>query len=259
MTGRGEPLADDSRKVDAVTRDAKPAERLAHLNRVLLVDLTGKPVTSVMVDGYEESSSIVLVRPGARNIVFPGAAAMLNPTRLVAIVGAVIRRRLPAFKKEEAMDLADLIWSLSTMRSIYDSVESAADWGRSYVYAADETAPILNEAGELDGHASWDVFSTLRADGGVGRAKGNPWRDDQRLVIRPWFHRHVQANLGHEALSEQRIASLMGMAGWTALPRSRSALTAHEPKENKRTIQLRFYVVPARWEDALDEGEESPE
>lgn len=258
MTGRGDPLANTSREVDAVKRDAPPADRLAHLNRVLRVDLTSEPVTNVMVDGYEESSSIVLVRPGARNIVFPGAAAMLNPTRLVAIVGAVIRRRLPAFKKEEAMDLADLIWSLSTMRTIYDSVESAADWGRAYIYAADETVSIVNEDSKLAGQATWDVFSTLRADGG-GRAKVIPWLDDRRLVIRPWFHRHVQTDLGHEAMSEQRIASLMGLTGWTSLPRSRSALTAHDPKDNKRTIQLRFYVVPAGWEEPLDEGVEGAE
>jgi hypothetical protein len=260
---RGDPLAGESRDAGAVGRDAPPADRVAHLNRVLRVDLTGDPITSVIIDGYEESSSIALVRPGARNIVFPGAATMLNPIRLAAIVGAVTRRRLPKFTAEQAAEIADLIWSLSTMRNIYDSVESAADWGRSYVFAASETEPILTDDGEADGKRQWDVFTKLKmaeavaADAGLP-ARVVPWHDDQRLVIRPWFHRHVQCDLGHEALSEQRIASLMGLAGWASLPRARSALTAHDPKQNAQTIQLRFYVVPAGWEDDLDGDEEAP-
>jgi hypothetical protein len=264
MTDRGKPLSEESVEVGAVTRDDPPAARLAHLNRVLRVNLTDGPITSVIVDGYEESSSIVLVRPGARNIVFPGAAAMLNQTRLPAVVGSVIRRRLPKFTKDEAYDIADLIWSLSTMRNIYDSVESAADWGRSYVYAASATGPILNGTGRVDGEVMWNVFSHLKSDEAAAAtadvappARVLPWHDGERLVIRPWLHRHVQRDLGHEALSEQRIASLMGMAGWTSLPRARSALTAHDPAKHSRTIQLRFYVVPDGWENGLDDDAEA--
>jgi hypothetical protein len=262
---RGKPLNEDAPDVGAVTRDDPPAERLAHLNRVLRVDKTGEPITSVIVDGYEESSSIVLVRAGARNIVFPGAATMLNQNRLPAIVGAVIRRRLPAFKKEEAADIADLIWSLSTMRNIYDSVESATGYGRSYVYAATLTAPILNARGKVSGALAWPVFDELQRDeaaadnvGATPAARLVPWTSDERLVVRTWFHRHVQRDLGHDALSEQRIASLMGMAGWESLPRPRSALTVHNPADNSKTLQFRFYVVPDGWEGSLDDDQEHP-
>ena len=83
-----------------------------------------------------------------------------------------------------------------------------------------------------------------------------PWEDGAKLVIRPWFNRHVRLDLGHESLSEQRIASLMQLAGWSSLPTSRSALTAHNPTNNAQTIQLRFYVVSADWEPSLDQDEE---
>jgi hypothetical protein len=264
---RGEPLGTDE-KVDvrAVTREHGVPERFAHLNVVLRVAKTGHPVTSVVIDGYEETSSISLVRPGARNIVFPGAATMLNPTRQAAIVGAVLRRRMPKFTAEQAADIADLIWSLSTMRNIYDSVESAADWGRSYVNGATITPPIL-ENGKVVGATLWKVFKPLRAleraaaDAPPPAAQLVPWHDNERLVIRTWFHQHVQRNLGHESLSEQRIASLMALAGWTPLQRSRSALTAHNPKDNSDTIQFRFYAVPKGWEEQLngdDDDDQTP-
>ena len=53
-----------------------------------------------------------------------------------AIVGAVIRRTLPLFTREDAGLIADIVWSLSTMWNIYDTVDPATDWGRQYLYTA---------------------------------------------------------------------------------------------------------------------------
>ena len=239
-----------------VGRDQSLDQRLTWLNEVLQVDQTAHPITGVVVDGYEEASSIVLLREGARAIVFPGSAALLNPQRLAPIVGAVIRRSLPMFTREDAGLIADIVWSLSTMRNIYDSVDSATDWGRSYLYTATATGEIA------DAKDRWREFSALKSEDRLADDKTPPpprvipWENKERLVIRPWFNRHVRLDLGHENLSEQRIASLMQLAGWTSLQKSRSALTAHNPDENAETLQFRFYVVSADWEPGLDEDEE---
>jgi hypothetical protein len=233
-------------------RSDSPAERLAWLNEVLQADQTAHPITGVVVDGFEETSSIVLLREGARAIVLPGSRALLDPRAVQAIVGAVIRRTLPLFTREDAGLIADVVWSLSTMRSIYDSIDSATDWGRSYLYTATSTPSIE------DVEKQWRTFSLLKtedrlADDTPPPPRVVPWEDAARLVIRPWFNRHVRHDLGHESLSEQRIASLMQLAGWSSLPKARSALTAHNPENNAETIQFRFYMVSADWEPSLDD------
>jgi len=172
MTDRGEPLGDAAKR-DIVGRDAPPADRLAWINHELGADQTAHPITAVVVDGYEEGSAIILHRDGARSIVFPGAAAMLNAQRLQAIVGAVLRRTPPLFKREHLSALADAVWSLSTMRNIYDSVDSAADWGRSYLYAAQKTKHVDDpqlSAGE-NAARRWEVFSGIKQDDELAAAE----------------------------------------------------------------------------------------
>jgi hypothetical protein len=238
-------------------RDAPINERLEWLNEITRADQTDQPITGVVVDGSEDTSAIVLLRDGARSIVIPGSAALLNPQRLQAICGAVLRIAMPNLKRDTTKDIADIVWSLANVRSIYDSVDSATDWGRSYLYLATASPPIQN------GHSRWTTFQSLKADEQAAETQDRPppatvvpWTGDARLVIRPWFHRHVQVDLGHHALSEQRIATLMGLAGWESLPTSRSAITARNPDDRSQSVQFRFYVVPTGWEPSLDETED---
>lgn len=232
-------------------------KRLAHVNAQLRIP---EPhVSHVIVDGYEEGSSIILIRPKARNVVIPGAAAMLSGKRLQAAVGAATHCAPPNLRGEDLLELADLIWSLSETRRIHDSVDAAHDWGMSYVVALQDEAVVDTERTD----DRWRRFHSLRGDEVLSRANdaNPPTRaitrpDGSRLVIRPWFHKHVRTITQENGLSEQKIASLMAQAGWESLPTVRSAITAHNPDANAETVQFRFYVVPRGWElDPDDEAE----
>lgn len=225
------------------------------------------PVTAVLIDGHEEGSTILLIRPGARDIAIAGTAALNAPVRLQAAVQAATHAWCPKLDAAQVAKLVNAVYTVAATRSIYDSVSSARDWGLAYVFGARNEEPL-----ELDDRdAKWKRFDSLGSDDDLYRAAGDdddraarPCRivrlagehDGSALVIRPWFHDFAKAIAREPGLSEQRIATLMSRAGWEKWPSARSAITAHDPDDNARTRQFRFYVVPAGWTEPDDDDDE---
>ena len=67
MAAKAKFLVDQSE----ISRADPPKQRLDWLNKVLEVGETANPITGVVVDGYEETSAIVLLREGAARSCFP--------------------------------------------------------------------------------------------------------------------------------------------------------------------------------------------
>lgn len=217
----------------------------------------GVELDSVTCDGREPESAIVLHTNRGR-VVIPGTAVLLSGQKLQAVLTAALHYGAPKLSGEQGRELADVLLGLASVLEIHAAEHAAIDWGNSYLWGS-HAYPIELEGGdEMTRRDRWaevqrivrDHSSDLKMDGPHPARVLVRVSDQARLVVRPWFHAFARDLAGGRGMSEQRIASLMALAGWESFPLSRSALTIRNPANRGEKLQLRLYVVAAGWEGA---------
>lgn len=230
----------------AVPDPISAAEQLAELLRLPAVGLS---IRGARVVGRGSKASADLYLSDGSEITFESLRDVANPSRL-ALEVAACTGATPALRAPQAIKAVALLRALAEHQEIVTLDQVAADWGLTFLQAADVLEVDLTDQAQR-----WDAFCRLEAldpftrwrAEGVTIAKASLVlrdTDGARLVRTGWFRAHVRAD-DHQ-VSPQEIAHRMERVGWRR-PGGSGRVKATQPGFT-RTLAWSFYTVPAEWE-----------
>lgn len=216
----------------------------------------GITLEAVHADGHEPGSGVALKLNTGRGIRFT-VTDLFSRARFQAALGAALHYGAPLLKQDLLNEVAGAILGLATVREMFSSLEEANSWGTAYLAIADRL--VYDDTEHGDAHQRWQALNDLQ----------HAWRqrelpppgtvlvrtsDGGILVVRSWFHYEVRQHLGGDrGLSAQRIATLIGQAGWGRPAPSHWKVAAQRPG-SRSVASVAVYLVPADWESQHLEG-----
>lgn len=217
----------------------------------------GVSLERVGVDGYEPNSGVAIHVSTGRCIRIT-IAELFSRTRFQAAVGAGLHYSAPLLKQDLLNEIAGAILGLATITEMFSTLDEANAWGTAYL-ATVQRLPYDDQA-QGDARKRWDVLDRMQHEWKV-RDLPSPslvlerLSDKCLLVVRSWFHHEVREHLsGDRGLSAQRIATLMGHAGWQRPAATHWKVATRHP-ETQKVASLSVYVVASDWSnDMLGEG-----
>ena len=240
-----------SRLPSAAPEVGAPRDELAQWLTVALA-LGENPVASVARYGRHVDARMVLVLRDGQRVTFERAADAFEANKLIQLVMLATGAQLPAYGREEALQIAGAMVRLSELLAEDDARGEAIEWGRSFLHGAkvntievsDFASPrgrwealcILSEwkpPAELPPFATATERAVLVAESATGA----------RIVRTSDFAAHARACAGRP-LSWAGLHGRMVEVGWE----HRGELQQRQPNgQGKRKAHV--YVVPAEWEN----------
>jgi len=224
----------------------EPIETLA-----LLLDLPSVNVSVLQVRTYGQGSraAVEIVLSNGDTMCFDSVRDMTRPANLAAELVACAGT-VPKLNQARALQVAALVRKLAEREATLTDNEIAADWGASYLQAADTIDVDLNDQAHR-----WAAFSRLEHHDPFARSRENGTsvatadivlrhRDGSRLVRAGWFFQHVRTL--DAALSQSTLATRMARVGWTR--RGGSGRIKATAPGRQATLGWNFWTVPTAWE-----------
>lgn len=222
----------------------------------------GVTIERVEVDGHEKTSSVAIYTNTGRCLLLT-VTELFSRVNSQATFAAGLLYPAPALKQDLLNEVAGAILGLASIREMHSALDEAISWGAAYLMTASVQA--YNDA--VNQSTAKERYETLRDLSQEWRVKElappatvlRRESDKGLLVVRGWFHHEVRTHLsGDRGLSAQRIATLMGRAGWKRPAATHWKVAA---RDGANVASIAVYLVPADWHegalaDVLGGGDE---